>query len=215
MNEFVFFIQTICVVGFSFLALNFGSAALATWITVQALIANLFVLKQVTLFGFQVTASDTFAIGSLMGLNLLQEYYGREEAKKASILCFFFLLFFAIVSQLHLFYQPNEADFSQASFQTILSLAPRLFFASVGTFFIVQRIDIAIFAFFQNKWSNRSFAFRSAFCLTISQFLDTLLFSISGLYGIVNSLFDLIFMSFFIKLIAIFSFTSVIKWVKQ
>ena len=40
-------------------------------------------LKQITLFGLNATASDIFAIGSLLGLNLLREIYGITEAKKA------------------------------------------------------------------------------------------------------------------------------------
>ena len=62
--------------------------------TVQALIANLFVLKQIHLFGMEVTASDGYAIGSLLGLNVLQEFYGKKEAKQATCICFFFMTFF-------------------------------------------------------------------------------------------------------------------------
>jgi uncharacterized PurR-regulated membrane protein YhhQ (DUF165 family) len=77
LNESVFFLQVVLIIAFSLLALKRGSAALTTWITVQALLANLFVLKQITLFGLNVTASDGFAIGSLLGINLLQEYFSK------------------------------------------------------------------------------------------------------------------------------------------
>lgn len=215
MNELLFFVQTFAVVAGALIAYRLGSAALSTWVTIQALIANLFVLKQVQLFGFDVTASDTFAIGSLIGLNLLQEYYSREEALKASRTCFFFLFFFALISQLHLSYQPSDHDFSQTAFLTLLSPSPRLFLASIGTFFIVQQIDIALFAFLRTAWQTQSFAFRTAISLIISQLLDTALFSVLGLYGIVASLVDVIIVSFLIKLLAIFSFTSILQWAKQ
>lgn len=214
-NELLFFAQVIATVAFAMAACRLGSAALTTWVSVQALIANLFVLKQINLFGFDVTASDTFAIGSLVGLNFLQEHFGKEEAQKATKTCFFFLCFFALISQLHLMYEPSLHDFSQTAFHTLLSPAPRLLLASLGTFFIVQRIDIVFFAFLQRKIPNQGFALRVALSLTVLQLLDTILFSVTGLYGMVISLTDIILVSFLIKLIAIFSFTSIIQWAKK
>lgn len=214
-NELLFFVQIISTVAFAIGACRLGSAALTTWVAVQALIANLFVLKQINLFGFDVTASDTFAIGSLVGLNFLQEYYGKEEAQRATKTCFFFLCFFALISQLHLLYEPSLHDSSHSAFQTLLAPAPRLFLASLGTFFIVQRIDIVFFAFLQRKLPGWGFALRIALSLTVLQLLDTVLFSVTGLYGLVISLIDVILVSFLIKLIAIFSFTSIIQWAKR
>jgi len=61
MNEFLFIAQSFLIVGFALGAMKLGSSALVSWVAVQALIANLFVLKQITLFGFNITASDGFA----------------------------------------------------------------------------------------------------------------------------------------------------------
>lgn len=214
-NELLFLVQIIVTVCFALGACRLGSAALTSWITLQALVANLFVLKQITLFGFNVTASDTYAIGSLVGLNFLQEYYGKEEAQKATKICFIFLCFFALISQLHLSYEPSLHDTSHSAFMTLLIPAPRLFFASLGTFFIVQQIDIHFFAFLQKKLCSNSFALRVAISLLVLQFLDTVLFSVTGLYGLVASITDIILVSFLIKLIAIFSFTLIIQWAKK
>ncbi len=209
MNELIFFSQSICIIAFAIIALRIGSATLTTWVTVQALVANLFVLKQITLFGFEVTASDTFAIGSLVGLNMLQEYYGRDEAKKATWTCFLFLLFFAIVSQQHLLYMPSPGDSAHGAFVTLLTPSLRLFLASMSTFFVVQQFDIAFFAYLQKKLPNQSFAVRTACSLVCSQLLDTVLFSFLGLYGMVAAIFDVILISFAVKLISIFSFTAI------
>ena len=214
MNEILFLIQVFIIIGFALGARRLGESALVAWVAIQALIANLFVLKQITLFGFHVTASDSFGIGCLLGLSLLQEQYGRDAAKKATWVCFFFMAFFAIVSQLHLLYQPSTEDTTQASFVTILSQSPRLLAASLSVFFIVQRVDILFFNFVKTKFPSLSFAFRAAIVLTVSQFLDTVLFTFVGLYGLVSSMFDIIFLSFSIKLLVIFLNTSVIKWVK-
>jgi len=214
MNEILFFTQTFIIIGFALWALKLGKGALTAWVAIQALIANLFVLKQITLFGFEVTASDAFAIGSLLGLNFLQEYFSQDDARKATGICFFFLSFFVIVSQLHLFYEPSLHDTSQSAFSAILSASPRLVAASMGVFFAVQQFDIRFFAFLKKSLPHVSFAYRAAITLVVSQFLDTFLFSFAGLYGIVASVVDIILVSFAIKLIVIFSFTTLMRWAK-
>ncbi|MBA3816005.1 MAG: queuosine precursor transporter [Parachlamydiaceae bacterium] len=215
MNEVLFFIETLLVVGFAFWALHLGKAALTGWVAVQALIANLFVLKQISLFGFEVTASDVFAIGSLLGLNFLQEYFSKEDAKKATWICFFFMVFFTFASQIHLLYVPSSFDTTHAAFESILSLSPRLLIASMSVFFVVQQVDIRFFAFLQKSMPGASFAIRAGISLVVSQFLDTFLFSFAGLYGVVASVFDIILLSYLIKLIVVFCFTVCIRIAKS
>lgn len=215
MNEILFFFQIILVIGFVLGALKLGKEALTSWVVIQAIVANLFVVKQITLFGFQVTASDVFAIGSLLALNLLQEFFSRESANKATLVCFYIMLFFASISQIHLLFEPNNHDFSHSSFVTILSLSPRLLFASMTVFFLVQQVDIHLFGFLKNNFPKWGFAFRLSLSLILSQLLDTILFSFIGLYGIVDSLFDIILVSFLIKLIVIFFSAPFVRWAKS
>lgn len=214
MNELIFFAQTLLIVGFALGAFKLGKQALVAWIAIQALLANLFVLKQVTLFGLEVTASDAYVIGSLLGLNFLQEYYDQKEAIKATKICFFFMLFFTLVSQLHLIYQPSPYDSSQSAFLTILTPSPRLMIASITVFFIVQQIDVRFFAFLKKNLPQTNFAVRAGIALVFSQLLDTVLFSLAGLYGVVASVIDIMIMSFMIKLIVIFCIISCIRWAR-
>jgi len=214
MNELIFVFQSFLIIGFALLALKIGKEAVIAWVAIQALIANLFVLKQITLFGLDVTASDAFAIGSLLGINFLQEYYCREDAQKATWICFFFMTFFVLASQLHLYYQPSTFDNSHSAYQTLLSPAPRLLFASMTVFFAVQQFDIRFFAFLKSYLPRASFAWRSALALAVSQFLDTLLFSMAGLYGIVESILNIVIISYVVKLLVIAAFSSFIKWTR-
>lgn len=214
MNELIFFTQILVIVIFALGALKLGKNALTAWVATQALIANLFVLKQMTLFGYNVTTSDAFAIGSLLGLNFLQEHYSKEDAKKATWICFFFMLFFAIASQLHLLYQPSSFDTTQAAYAQLLSPAPRLLFASMGVFFLVQQIDIRFFAFLKHNFPGLGFPISASIALIVSQFLDTFLFSFAGLYGMVISVLDVIVISFAVKLMVIFCITPLLRLAK-
>lgn len=151
-----------------------------------------------SLFGLTVTCSDVFSIGGILSLNLLQEYFGRDAAKHAVKISVGALLFFALMSQIHLLYQPSLFDAVHGAFQDIFSSSLRIVAASLATFYFVQQWDVRFFAYLKGR-----LPIRIGLSLFISQFLDTVLFSFLGLYGIVGSLFDIIFMSFLIKCLII------------
>lgn len=207
MNELLFFVQVLTVFVFGMVALKFGKAALIAWISLQAVLANLFVLKQMTFFGFHITCSDVFAVGSVLGVNLLREYFGKQVAVKGLWACFFSMIFFVVMAQLHLMYQPSPFDTTQAAYQTLLFPTPRLLLASLAVFFLVQQIDLHLFGYLKENLTALPLAGRNAVSLTLSQLIDTVLFSYLGLYGLVSSLWDIIAISFLVKLVII-SFSS-------
>jgi len=200
MNEILFIIHAILVTLCGFGALRLGKGALIAWVTLQAILANLFVIKQMQFFGFHVTCSDVFVIGSALGLNLLREFYGRDSAKEALTSSLFGMVFFVLAAKIHLLYIPSPYDTAHPSFLEILTPSPRLLIASLGVFLIVQRIDLLLFEYLKPV----PLALRNVLSISASQFLDTLLFSIFGLMGLVENLFDIIVISFLIKLIAVF-----------
>jgi uncharacterized integral membrane protein (TIGR00697 family) len=199
MNELVFVLQIGVLVGALFWAARIGKEALITLACLLAVLANFFVLKQIHLLGWNVTCSDAFAIGSIFGLNMLSQSYGKDVAKKTIWISFFGMIFYVAFSQIHLFFVPSPHDTSQAHYIYLLKTAPRLLIASVVTFFIVQQFDIRLYGFFQKKLPRWSWQTRSTFCLLISQALDTVLFSLLGLYGIINDLFSMMVVSYLVK----------------
>jgi queuosine precursor transporter len=208
MNEFLFLLHLLAVIAFALGTLRLGKEALSAWVILQVILANLFVIKQVNLFGFTATCSDVFAIGSILGLNLLQEYFGKKSAQKTTWISFYFMLFFALMSQIHLLYIPSSFDSTQAAFSTILSSSPRLFIASLLTFFLVQQVDIRLFSFLKKRMES-SLLLRNLLSLFVSQLLDTVLFSLLGLYGLVDSLADIILISFLLKVLILVLLTPI------
>lgn len=215
MNEILFFFHAIVVVAFGFGALRMGKTTLSTWIALQAVLANLFVIKQICFFGFHVTCSDVFAIGSIFGLNLLREYYGKEAAKKALWACFFAMLFFVVMAQIHLFYLSSPFDTSQPAFAAVLSSCPRLLATSLIVFIVVQQIDLHFFGLLKEKFQILPLSVRNALSVSATQFLDTFLFSILGLWGLVAHLSDIILISFLIKLLVIALMSPLIHFSKR
>lgn len=218
MNELIFLVHVLLIMIFTLMSLRLGKSALKTWICLQALLANLFVLKQTALFGFNITCSDVFAIGGILGLNLLQEHYNKKAAQITAKNCFYFMLFFAALSKIHLLYHPSPEDMTHASYHTILSPAPRLLFASLTVFFVVQKIDIRLFSWMKKHFHLLSFSSRTLISLLCSQLLDTIFFSILGLYGLVFSITDVILVSFLAKAVIIFSLAPMTllskKWIQ-
>ena len=60
MNESLFILHVILVMAFGFGALRMGKAALTAWIALQAVLANLFVIKQIEFFRFSCDMQRCF-----------------------------------------------------------------------------------------------------------------------------------------------------------
>jgi uncharacterized integral membrane protein (TIGR00697 family) len=192
-NLALFLLQTACITAAIFGALRLGKEALAVLFALMAILANLFVIQQIELGGLNATSSDAFAVGALFCLNLIQKFYGKDLAKKTVWISFLAMLFFVAVSQIHLLFRPSPLDTSRLHFEAVLSSSPRLLIASLATFFIVQWIDLYLFARFR----------RMGMTLFISQAIDTVLFTFLGLYGLVGELAHIMVVSYLIKCAAI------------
>lgn len=203
MNELVFLSHSFIVSAAALIALRFGKSALVTFICIQCVLANLFVLKQTTLFGFNATCADAFTIGATLGLNLLQEYFGRAITRSTIFINFFILLFYALASQIHLLYIPSIFDTTQMHYASLLQFMPRIVIASFIVYFIAQMVDYFLYGFLKRMWTQKFLIFRNVISISVSQLVDTILFSFLGLYGIVENLWEIILISYSIKLIAI------------
>ncbi|NDE82154.1 MAG: hypothetical protein EB051_00860 [Chlamydiia bacterium] len=215
MNEAIFLVHILAVLCCTFGAVKLGESALVTWVCIQGVLANLFVLKQIDCFSLTVTCSDVYAVSGILSLNLLQEYFSLESAKKTAIRSFYFMVVFALMAKIHLLYQPSIDDSMDGAYRAILSPAPRILFASLLSFWIVQQIDIRLFAWIKNRWPHKPLSVRNAGSLITSQLIDTVLFTLLGLYGMVKSLFDIILLSFVIKTAVILCFIPLLAFCKK
>lgn len=203
MNELLFIAHTIIISISALIALYLGQAALVAFVCLQCVLANLFVVKQITLFGFSATCADAFTVGAVLGLNLLQEYFGRTITRKCIWINFFLLVFYVVISQIHLAYTPNSYDTMQECFIPILGLMPRIVIASFVVYLIAQLADYALYGFLKRALVDRYLVARNMASIMLTQLLDTVLFSFLGLYGIIENIWQVIFISYMVKLVAI------------
>jgi len=203
MNELIFIAHTVIIALFSLGALALGPGAIVAFVCAQCILANLFVVKQITLFGLTATCADAFTVGATIGLNLLQEYFGKKIAKKTILINFLMLIFYAIVSQIHLIYIPHTADNMHLHFMPLLNLMPRIVIASFSVYLISQMADYYLYGFLKKMFHDEYIIIRNYASIALCQFLDTVLFSFLGLYGIIDNIGEVIIISYVIKLASI------------
>jgi queuosine precursor transporter len=214
-NEALFFLQVLIIALGLVGGLMLGRGALESLVALFAAMMNLFVLKEVELFGLTVTPTDAFTIGVVFGLNLIHELYGYAAAKRAIWVGFYTTILMMVFSQIHLAFTPAPCDMCGPSYAVILVSLPRLVTASLITYLIVMFLDTWWYRYLKSKtWPiiggsgphkkhHLHLIFRNLVAVAPTQFLDTLLFSLMGLSGIVHHISHVILVSYSIKLIAI------------
>lgn len=186
------------------LALRFGKEALIVLFCLQGLLANLFLLKQISLFGFIITCTDTYTIGCYFCLGLLQLYFGEKAANQAILLGFLSLAILLIMSLFQVAYIPSVYDSYDPIYRKILGTTPRIALTSLGVALLSQRLNL----FLQKKLQNiLPTVLVISLPILISQFVDTLLFTLIALYGQVHHLGHIVFISYLVKAIALFCVT--------
>lgn len=214
MNELLFFLHIFSVLAFTLGAFAFGQNALISCISLQVVLANLFVVKQMTLFGLNVTCADVFIVGGVIGLNLLQEYWGQKLANKAIWISFFVAIFYLVMTKFHILYVPNSFDTTHNMFNGILQFMPRITIASLFVHLFVQIIRGYFYTFLQKLFKDKYFVLRNFIVTGSTQFIDTVLFCFLGLYGIVGSITSVIFVSFTIKMVTMIIATPLLGFAK-
>ena len=210
-NEFIFAIHATVVAGGALLALIFGRDALIALISLYVVVSNLFVTKQITLFGFDTISTDVFTIGAVFGLNLLQEHFGKSSAQRAIAISFALSILYIGLAQLHVAYLPNQFDTMHPHFAVILTPMLRIMLASVVAYLISQVFDTQFYGFLKRITRGKYLVLRNIASLSISQLFDTILFTVMALYGNVHSLLQVIVVSYTIKVVVILCTTPFIK----
>jgi len=199
MNELIFFLQVFAIISAVVVGFKMGKEALIAIISVLCIFGNLFVLKQITMFGLHVVATDAFPVGAIIGLNLLQEFYSEKLVKKAISICFFCMIFYIIISKIHLIYIPSTFDVSSGHYHALLKHMPRITLTSIFVTLSIMQINRILYGFLQRKFQNKYFLTRFISTIFISQLLDSTLFAFIALYGLIPNLLHIIIISTIIK----------------
>ena len=205
----VVFIFSMALLGYKF----FGKVGLFCMSAVATILANIEVLILVNAFGMEQTLGNVLFAVTFLITDILSECEGKKEANKAVWIGMFTSLFFLLLSQGWLLYQPSEGDWAMPAITQIFSNTPRMMIASFSVYAISQLFDVWLY----HKWwaltekksgSKRKFLWlRNNGSTLISQLLNTLLFTLFAFYGTYDAK---TLLSIFLSSYVIFIFTSLL-----
>lgn len=169
------------IVNFAFFLLCyrlFGKKGLYAWVGIATVIANIQVAKTIAMpFDIVMTLGNTMYVTLYLTSDLLNEKYGRGEARNAVWFGFFTLLMTTVLMQMVLVFKPEGDPIFQTSLETIFGLMPRLALGSLAAYFISQFLDVHLYAWIRKYYgSSRQLWIRSNGSTMISSFVDTLIF---------------------------------------
>ncbi|MGB8467537.1 MAG: queuosine precursor transporter [Candidatus Babeliales bacterium] len=214
-NELIFLIHSIIVSLGAVSACFFGKQALTSFVSMCYIMANILITKQILLFGFHATATDAYIIGSSLGMNLLNEFYGKASARAALYISFLMALFFLVLSMVHIAYIPSAIDTYHVHFVALFTPTPRIIIASFVSYFISQTVEYTLYNYLKSHFKDTYFIRRNWATLSISQLIDTVIFSFLGLYGILSNIGSIILVSYSLKLITIILMSPLLILVKK
>jgi len=199
MNEWILLLQSPILMMIGFFLTYYQRHYGVIFVCLMVILANLFIIKQVDLFGLHVTASDAYFIAAACTLNVIQEMHGKKQALEAMALSFSGLILFSVLTQVQFLYDPNDFDHTSAAFHTVFQFSLKISLVSLICYWFSQKIDLFLY-----RVSRRMTYSQAAACfiaVAIAQLLDTVLFSTLALSSIVGNLWHVIFFSYGVKLL--------------
>ncbi|MRX70926.1 queuosine precursor transporter [Bacillus lacus] len=162
---------------------QFGKTGLFVWLGISTVIANIQVVKTVELFGLTATLGNIMYGSAFFVTDIINEKYGKEEAKKAVWLGFATLITMTFIMQATLLFQPHEIDFAHESLQTIFGLLPRIAIGSLAAYLISQHLDVSIYQYLKTRFPKQLWI-RNNGSTFLSQLLDTAVFTTIAFWGV-------------------------------
>ncbi|MGP1569733.1 MAG: queuosine precursor transporter [Eubacteriales bacterium] len=167
----------------------FGKHGLFCLAVFSTIIANIEVLILVKAFGFEQTLGNILFATTFLITDILSENEGKRVAQKAVHMSITASLLMVIVSQLWLLYTPAENDWASASIHTLFENTPRLIFASLIVFAVVQHFDVwvyhKIWDFTKKEHDSTRFLWlRNNLSTIASQIINTVLYNFLAFWGV-------------------------------
>ena len=198
--------------GFTLFYYLFGKYGLLIWNCLALILANTEVLLLIDGFGIAMTLGNVCFATSFLVSDLLCEKYGQRDARMAVLAGFLVTAMFVIISQYWLLYTPSAPGTPSdmmPHFEAIFSNTPRIIFAGISVYVVIQLISIKLYFFWWKltekivKNKKGLLWVRSSISTTVSQFLNSVLFNTIAFYGVFTNaeLIQVIISTFLIYLV--------------
>lgn len=184
MNELLFAATIVVVFGGVVVTNRYlGKTGLFAFTSGAVILANLINAKQVTIFGLPTTVGTVLFASTFLCTDVLNEVYGFKESKKAVYCALLGAVAFVTVSQLTLFFVPNEADIINESMKSLFSLSTRVTVASILCLFISNMADAYLYDFLKKKIKGKMWL-RNNISTMVCNCLENFLLIFLAFYGV-------------------------------
>ncbi len=162
-----------------------GKIGLFLWVPIATIVANIQVVKMVSLFGMDATLGNIVYASSFLVTDILSENYGKDCAKRAVFFGFFSMISFTLLMNMALFFTPTAEDFASDAMQTLFSLMPRIALASLVAYLASQFHDIYAYQFWKKRLPAAKYLWlRNNLSTMVSQAIDTIVFVLIAFWGL-------------------------------
>ncbi|MBM7552521.1 queuosine precursor transporter [Thalassobacillus pellis] len=163
----------------------FGKPGLFVWIGMATVVANIQVLKTIELFGMTATLGNIIYGTIFLATDILNERYGKNEARKAVWMGFSTLIGMSIMMQIALTFTPASGDVAQKALSTLFGIVPQIAVGSLAAYIVSQYIDVWIYAMLKNRFNDHKWLWlRNNVSTMTSQLIDTAIFCSIAFYGV-------------------------------
>ena len=169
----------------SFLLVAFtlwGRMGIIAIIASNVVIMNLFVLKGIVLFGLNATGGNVLYASIFLGTDILTEYFGVKEARKAVFIGFFISVFFLLATRFILIFTPAEWDLYHAPMRLLFTPVWRIVGASMAAYVVAQNLDVLIYHWLKRRVPSRLWV-RNNMSTWTSQMADSVIFCFLAFVG--------------------------------
>jgi queuosine precursor transporter len=167
------------------LAKKYGPAPLIGLFSGLIVITAILAVKFINIGYFLITAEVFIYASTFLVTDMISEFFGKKEAKKAVItgLLVDVLLVFSVALAV---YWPPAVEFidMQPAFQEILGTTWRIVLASIAGFVIAQTHDVWAFHFWKRVFKGKHLWIRNNLSTASSQLIDGVIFYTIAFYGI-------------------------------
>ena len=189
-NELLLMFSVVFIYGAALLGYAlFGKAGLYCVSAVATILANIEALILVNAFSMEQTLGNVLFAVTFLITDILSECEGKKAANKAVLTGILSSVFFLVLSQSWMLYNPSPNDTIMPSIKAVFSNTPRMIFASLIVYAISQLFDVWLYhkwwKFTEKKFGDkrRFLWLRNNGSTLISQILNTALFTAFAFWG--------------------------------
>lgn len=202
-NNWIFIIQSLVSLMFVLMAFKMGKKWLVALLAVNVVLMNIFVTKQMMLFGLAATGGNVLYASIFLSTDMLAEHYGKKVALKAVRIGFFVSIFFLVMSQFILWFTPVGWDTAHGSLQTLFTLTPRIVGASMIAYLISQHLDVYLFERIKKSTKGKFLWLRNNGSTFVAQGVDSIIFTMLAFYMVpgFEQIWSIILFTWIVKLV--------------